>query len=115
MAGRKADSPDQVAAAGSRERFERRSGRSLDSNRAGFPSAKTGVYSNTFTLATGPFATLLAGTQAGKAYVNIHSPGLYAGGEIRGFLMPVPEPETYALMLAGLGLVGVAARRRSKV
>jgi hypothetical protein len=24
---------------------------------------------------------------------------------------PVPEPETYALMLAGLGLVGFAARR----
>jgi len=24
----------------------------------------------------------------------------------------VPEPETYALMLAGLGLVGFAARRR---
>jgi len=27
-------------------------------------------------------------------------------------LAPVPEPETYALMLAGLGLVGFAARRR---
>lgn len=25
---------------------------------------------------------------------------------------PVPEPETYALMLAGLGLIGLAARRR---
>ncbi|MDP2828251.1 MAG: PEPxxWA-CTERM sorting domain-containing protein [Sulfuricellaceae bacterium] len=28
-------------------------------------------------------------------------------------LTPVPEPETYALMLAGLGLVGFAARRRA--
>jgi len=27
-------------------------------------------------------------------------------------IQPVPEPETYALMLAGLGLVGFAARRR---
>ena len=27
-------------------------------------------------------------------------------------LSPVPEPETYAMMLAGLGLVGFAARRR---
>lgn len=28
-------------------------------------------------------------------------------------VMPVPEPETYALMLAGLGLVGFMARRRT--
>jgi hypothetical protein len=27
---------------------------------------------------------------------------------------PVPEPETYALMLAGLGLMGVCAKRRRK-
>ncbi|MGQ9861626.1 MAG: DNRLRE domain-containing protein [Thiobacillaceae bacterium] len=30
-------------------------------------------------------------------------------------VMPVPEPETYALMLAGLGLVGWIARRRKHV
>lgn len=29
-------------------------------------------------------------------------------------LTPVPEPETYAMMLAGLGLVGAIARRRSR-
>ena len=27
---------------------------------------------------------------------------------------PIPEPETYALMLAGLGLLGVVARRRAR-
>ncbi len=27
---------------------------------------------------------------------------------------PVPEPETYAMMLAGLGLIGVVARRRTR-
>jgi len=26
---------------------------------------------------------------------------------------PVPEPETYAMMLAGLGLLGFAMRRRA--
>lgn len=31
---------------------------------------------------------------------------------VQGGPPPVPEPETYALMLAGLGLVGFAARRR---
>ncbi|MBT9519897.1 MAG: PEP-CTERM sorting domain-containing protein, partial [Dechloromonas sp.] len=27
---------------------------------------------------------------------------------------PVPEPESYAMLLAGLGLMGVVARRRSQ-
>ncbi len=42
----------------------------------------------------------------------------FSGGDNDGYadnlsfvLTPVPEPETYALMLAGLGLVGFAARR----
>jgi hypothetical protein len=29
-----------------------------------------------------------------------------------GYVAPVPEPETYAMLLAGLGLLGFAARRR---
>ena len=37
--------------------------------------------------------------------------GLYTTGEI-GILGPVPEPETYAMLMAGLGLLGFAARRR---
>ncbi|MXS82705.1 PEP-CTERM sorting domain-containing protein [Nitrosomonas oligotropha] len=28
------------------------------------------------------------------------------------FAAPVPEPDTWALLIAGLGLLGVAARRR---
>ena len=31
---------------------------------------------------------------------------------ISGFTTPVPEPETYAMLLAGLGLMGAIARRR---
>ena len=51
---------------------------------------------------------------AGNAYFNIHTT-FDTAGEIRGQLVPVPEPETYALMLAGLGLVGLVAVRRRKV
>jgi probable HAF family extracellular repeat protein len=36
---------------------------------------------------------------------------LYTTGEI-GIAGPIPEPESYALLLAGLGLLGFAARRR---
>ncbi|MEW5789658.1 MAG: FxDxF family PEP-CTERM protein [Pseudomonadota bacterium] len=32
---------------------------------------------------------------------------------VRNFAAPVPEPETYAMMLAGLALLGVAAKRRA--
>ena len=82
---------------------------------AGLPAASSGSYSKSFTAFNGTttFNSLLAGVSAGKAYVNIHTPGTYAAGEIRGFLAPIPEPETYALMLAGLGAVAWAARRKS--
>lgn len=60
------------------------------------------------------FSALKAGLDSGKAYLNIHST-VYPGGEIRGFLLaPVPEPQTYAMLLAGLGLVGWMARRRQR-
>ena len=39
--------------------------------------------------------------------------GLYSVSEFQAFAAPVPEPETYALLLAGLGLVAAVARRRA--
>ena len=57
------------------------------------------------------FATLVGAFETGNAYFNIHT-SQFGGGEIRAFLHPIPEPETYALMLLGLGVVGWAAKRR---
>jgi hypothetical protein len=34
-------------------------------------------------------------------------------GDIGAAVTAVPEPETYAMLLAGLGLVGLARRRRN--
>lgn len=44
----------------------------------------------------------------GSAYFNIHTSS-FGGGEIRGFLTPVPEPSALIMGLAGAGL---ALRRR---
>jgi hypothetical protein len=60
-------------------------------------------------------ATFAPGT---SAYAASSATGTYGTAGTWRFDMvtvsaaPVPEPETYALMLAGLGLIGVAARRR---
>ena len=36
-------------------------------------------------------------------------------GTINGLTVaPVPEPETYAMLIAGLGLIGAVSRRRNK-
>lgn len=40
------------------------------------------------------------------------APGYTAFSQDQLYLSPVPEPETYAMLLAGLGLMGFVARRR---
>ena len=92
----------------------------------GFPSATSGTYSNTFDLTllatylpafvTGNGGTaasaetaLIAGLNSGNAYVNIHN-ATFPGGEIRGFVVAVPE--TGSVMLLGLGLIAMMMRRQ---
>ena len=43
---------------------------------------------------------------------NVFFASLYLTGDITSVTPGVPEPETYALMLAGLGVIGALARRR---
>mgnify|MGYP000636163262 CR=1 FL=1 len=57
--------------------------------------------------------TLIPGAYSLRLSGNAGTSGASYGGNL--VLTPIPEPETYALMLAGLGVVGfVAARRRNR-
>lgn len=44
-------------------------------------------------------------------YLNIHT-NEFPGGAVRNQLIPVPEPETYAMLGAGLGMLMLARKRR---
>jgi hypothetical protein len=53
---------------------------------------------------------LLDAFRTENAYFNLHT-GQFPGGEIRGQIAVVPEPATWAMLIAGFGLVGGALRR----
>jgi len=93
----------------------------------GFPSGVTsGTYDHTFSLidpatynpafvtAQGSLSSaetaLINGLSIGEAYLNIHTTN-FPNGEIRGFLVPAPEPATF--LLAGAAMFGFLLRRRS--
>jgi hypothetical protein len=59
------------------------------------------------------FADQLANILGGHAYINFHTTQ-FPGGEIRGNIVAVPEPETYLLLLGGLALVARTAVRRRR-
>jgi T5SS/PEP-CTERM-associated repeat protein len=60
---------------------------------------------------TGEFSDIDASGFKLAAGTQLDTSRLYADGSIS--VTAVPEPETYAMMLAGLGLVGWSARRRA--
>jgi hypothetical protein len=96
---------------------------------AGFPlGVNGGVYTNTLdlTLASswnsafvsangGTFASaeaaLATAMASGESYLNVHS-SFAQGGEIRGFLIAVPEPS--ALAIFGLGASALASKTRAR-
>jgi len=56
-------------------------------------------------------AQQLSQLDSGLWYVNIHSQ-TFGGGEIRGQILPVPEPSTLALIALSIGAGGWYIRRR---
>jgi hypothetical protein len=77
-----------------------------------FASGVGGTFTSIWNQPEGNAATTLTtnlpGILASLSYVNFHTVQ-FGGGEIRGQLIPTPEPST--LLLCGLGAVALAGRR----
>jgi CHRD domain len=69
-----------------------------------FVSANGGTTASAEIALTSSFAT-------GQAYWNIHS-STFGGGEIRGFLIAIPEPTSCVLIALGMAGFGCVSRRR---
>ena len=84
----------------------------------GFPSGSTsGTFNHTFNLTTDlsgiTAAAFVAGLETGNTYANIHD-SVFPGGEIRGQLAAVPEPNTCVVLAGCLLALGLLRRVRKQ-
>jgi hypothetical protein len=74
-----------------------------------------GLIGDSFIQSGGKLSVTLFDSTVSSTPNYIELPGSYnATLSFYAEVTPVPEPETYAMMLAGLGLLGVMARRRKQ-
>jgi hypothetical protein len=83
-----------------------------------FPFGVTsGTFNHTFNLATDlsgiTAAAFVAGLQTGNTYANIHD-SVFPGGEIRGQLAAVPEPNSFVLLAGCMLALGLLRRVRKQ-
>jgi len=74
-----------------------------------------GVAASTFVAQDGGFAFTFAGLTSGSHTLTVRGVGVPEYGAFVGTVTAaIPEPATYGLLLAGLGVVGAVASRRRK-
>jgi hypothetical protein len=99
--------------------FFKHIGHAYDGNQTGsvlgFDGVADGIVSHTFTnLAAGDYSVFVGGSD--YLAQEISNPNILTKYGVTGTLAvsAVPEPETYAMLLAGLGLMGAIVRRRNQ-
>ena len=68
-----------------------------------------GSFENTFAITDEQEMQLLSG----QSYINIHT-SVFQAGEIRGNILPTPEPSTFAAIAVGLAALSVRGWRRAR-
>lgn len=80
----------------------------------GSASSNTNTVSQTFKLAAGNYSIFIGGNDIANKADLVNSIKAY-GISATLSVSAVPEPETYAMLLAGLGLMGLVAQRRKAI
>ena len=107
--------PDTVNGVPAALSFFKYIGHAYDGTSFGSDGVADGKVSRTFTnLAAGDYSVFMGGSD--YLAQEISNPNLLGKYGVTGTLVTgvVPEPETYAMLLAGLGLIGAMFKRRAR-